>query len=259
MKNIEALLVTKGHTFEREPFFNMIDALSNADSETTIGWTHIEHPATEGVLTPENTDPFDVIVFYDMPGVIFTHSDPPFTHYDPSEKYKENFLRLLGDGKPMIFLHHAIAAWPTWPEFAEILGGRFHFLPGELKGKTYPGSGYRFRTTQNVSIVDPEHPVTAGLGAKFSIRDEVYMMPVNEEDVTPLLRSDFDFTADNFRMGGIDFKQHPKGSNLLGWTKPAKNSTVVYLQFGHDHIAYSNLIFQTLIVNAIKWIVTEEV
>ena len=29
----------------------------------------------------------------------------------------------------MIFLHHAAAGWPTWSEFAEIIGARFHFLP----------------------------------------------------------------------------------------------------------------------------------
>ena len=94
-------------------------------------WT----PAAEAVLTPEAAKPFDVIVFYDMPGVRFKRSNPPFEYYDPGESYKENFVQLLESGKPMIFLHHAIAAWPTWPEFAEFLGGRFHFLPGELKGK----------------------------------------------------------------------------------------------------------------------------
>lgn len=255
MSRIQALLVTKGHPYEREPFFQMIDNLERPDEDTHIQWTHVELPAAEAVLTPETAAMFDVVVFYDMPGVTFTRGEPPFAHYDPSEKYKENFLRLLDNGKPMVFLHHAIAAWPTWPEFAEILGGRFHFLPGELNGKVYPGSGYRFRTPQTVTVVDQEHPVTKGLGASFSILDEAYLMPVDEDNVVPLLRSDFTFNADNFRMGGVNFKHHPEGSNLLGWTKMARNSPIVYLQFGHDHKSYKNNAFQHLIVNAIKWTV----
>ena len=257
MNKIQALLITKGHAFEREPFFKMIDTLKRPDPSTIIKWTHVEHPAAEAVLTPEHTAPFDVIVFYDMPGVIFTGTEPPFTHYDPSEAYKENFVRLLKSGKPMIFLHHAIAAWPTWSEFAEFLGARFHFLPGEFNNKHYPGSGYRFRVPQTITVVEPDHPITAGLGKEFPFIDEAYMMPVNENDVTPLLRSNFSFTADNFRMGGVGYQNHPEGSNLVGWTKTALNSPIVYLQFGHDHAAYENSIYKTLITNAIKWTISE--
>ena len=258
MKKIQALLITKGHAYEREPFFKMVQNLKNLDPDLPIEWTHVEHPAAEAVLTPEFARLFEVIVFYDMPGVTFTRSEPPFEHYDPSERYKENFLSLLDEGKPMIFLHHAIAAWPTWPEFADIVGGRFHFLPGELKGKRYPGSGYRFRTKQNISVVDLELPVTQGIDSEFAIQDEAYLMPVNEADVTPLLRSDFDFVADNFRMGGINYKNHPQGSNLVGWTKTARNADIVYLQFGHDAAAYENATYQQLIVNSIKWMTQQK-
>ena len=46
-KVIEALVVTKGHPFEREPFFETLDAISRPDPQTAINWTHAEHPAAE--------------------------------------------------------------------------------------------------------------------------------------------------------------------------------------------------------------------
>lgn len=253
MKRIEALLVTKGHVFEREPFFQMIDALKQPDEDTSIHWTHVEQPAAEALLDVDRAAKYDTIVWYDMPGVKFTRSDPPFEHYDPSEEYKQGFLSLLDAGKPMVFLHHTIASWPTWPEYAELLGGRFHFLPGELKGKSYPGSGYRFNVQQKLTVENPGHPIVKGLEPAFEIRDEAYLMAVLEDDVQPLLRSDFDFRAENFRYGGVDFESHEPSSNLVGWTKMARNSPIAYLAHGHGPKVYSDQNFIRLIANAVKW------
>ncbi len=250
---IEVLLVTKGHAFDRESFFQMVDALQTTLPDTFLHFTHVEHPAAEAVLTPDAAVKFDAILFYDMPGVTFTQSNPPFALYDPSDTYKRNFLDLLDIGKPMVFLHHAIAAWPSWPEFAELLGGRFHFLPGEFQGKQYPGSGYRFRVPQTITVLDTEHPMVQGIEPTFSIVDETYLMPVAEHEVTPLLRSDFGFEAENFRYGGIGFQDHPTGSNLVAWTKRARQSQVAYLQFGHEPTAYNDPNIRRLIANAIRW------
>ncbi|MDC0660560.1 ThuA domain-containing protein [Leisingera sp. SS27] len=250
---IEALLVTKGHIFEREPFFEMIDTLSRPGPDIYINWTHVEQPAAEALMDVKRAERYDVIVWYDMPGVIFTGSNPPFAHYDPSPEYKEGFLSLLDAGKPMLFLHHAIAAWPTWPEFAELLGGRFHFLPGELGGKKYPGSGYRFRVPQVITVENPNHPIVAGLAPQFDLNDEAYMYAVLEDEVNPLLSSDFSFTADKFHHGGIGFQDHPRGSNLIGWTKLARNAPIAYLQIGHGPKVYSDQNFLRLIANSVLW------
>ena len=252
-KDMEVLLVTKGHIFKREPFFRMIDALKVLDDGTTVNWTHVEQPAAAALLHPERAATFDAIVFYDMPGVTFTRSDPPFAHFDPSDQYKEDFMALVEAGKGMVFLHHAIAGWPSWPAFAQILGGRFHFLPGELDGKHYPGSGFRFRVPQRISVVDQSHPIVADVAPEFSIVDEAYLFPVLEDQVEPLLRSDFNFTASEFEMGGIGYKDHPPGSNLVGWTKRSGNSDIAYLQMGHGPEIYRDANFRKLLGNSVKW------
>lgn len=252
-KQIEALLVTKGHGYAREPFFQMIDTVSGIDPDAAVNWTHVEHPAAEAVLSPQNAAPFDVIVFYDMPGVTFSNGTPPFVLSQPSDAYKENFIALLEQGKPMVFLHHAIAGWPAWDEYAHIIGGRFHFMPGTMKGKTYPGSGFAQNIQHTVTIEDRGHPIAKNMPASFPMLDEMYLMPVMEEDVQPLLRSNFDFVAENFPHGGVGYQSHERGSNLVGWTKTYKKAPIAYLQFGHGPSAFSNPYFHTLLSNAIQW------
>ena len=41
------LVVTRGHPFERDNFFNMIDSLG-------FDWSHIEHPAAQSFFKKEN-------------------------------------------------------------------------------------------------------------------------------------------------------------------------------------------------------------
>jgi hypothetical protein len=69
--SVRVLLVTKGHPFAREPF------LSIFDDAPGIEWTHVEQPAAEALLDPGAAARWDVLVFYDMPGIRFTGSDPP--------------------------------------------------------------------------------------------------------------------------------------------------------------------------------------
>ena len=74
-----------------------------------------------------------MLVFYDMPGIDFSTQPPGFVA--PSDKLKEGFMSLLEAGKGMVFLHHAIAGWPLWPEYGEVIGGRFFYSPTASRGE----------------------------------------------------------------------------------------------------------------------------
>ena len=252
----EVLLVTKGHPFEREPFFSVFDDMEG------VGWTHVEQPAAQALFNPEEAARFDAFVCYDMPGIRFDPDNGP-VFAEPSDRFKRHFQSLIDTGFGFVFLHHAIAGWPAWPEFAEIIGGRFLYLPGELRGEARQDSGYRHGVTHEVSVV-AEHPVTQGVPPTFSITDELYLYEVFEDSVTPLLRSGHDFSRDNFysaakvvrdgEMFSNDGWEHPPGSDLIGWTREVGNSRIVYLQCGDDPVAYANAHFQRLLRNAIFWV-----
>ncbi len=249
------LLVTKGHPFEREPFLRMFDELEGVE------YTHVEQPAARALFDPEHAREFDVFVCYDMPGIRFRPDGPEFE--PPPERFRTRFLELLDAGQGFVFLHHALAGWPAWPEFAEIVGGRFLYLPGELRGTQRQDSGYRHHVEHTIEVVDPSHPVTAGVPERFEITDELYLAEVFEDSVEPLLRSRHEFVEENFysaaravregRMFDNEGWHHPPGSDLIGWVKHYGASPICYLQCGDDPVAWASPEFRTLLANAIAW------
>ena len=255
----ELLITARGHPYPRDAFAAMFEGLKD------WRWSIVEQPAAQRLIGPECIDHYNAIVCYDMPGVDFT-SKPMALPVAPREADKARMLQLLDIGMGFVFLHHSIAAWPTWPEYAEIVGGRFHYRPAPLRGRDWPDSGYRHQVTHNVSVLQ-DHPVTAGVPAQFSITDELYLGAVFEDDVIPLLGSDYDFSAGNFysatlaaegRMFCNEGWEHPRGSSLVGWVKHYRNSPIVYLQGGDDAIAMENPHLRQLLHNAIAWVASEE-
>ncbi len=254
MDNI--LVVTKGHPFEREPFFEVFDSMP------AVNWTHVEQPAAQALFNVKQAAAYDAFVMYDMPGIGFRGDGPP-DFAVPSEDYKQGLLELVEEGHGFVFLHHAVAGWPTWDEYAEILGGRFLYMPGRLRGRNLPDSGYRHGVEHTVRVVG-EHPVTAGIAPSFSITDELYLFEVFEDSVQPLLASDYEFTRDNFysaakavaegKMFDNEGWEHEPGSNLIGWAHERGKSRIVYLQCGDDPVAYASAEFRQLIKNAIGWV-----
>lgn len=249
------LIVTKGHPFEAEPFFAVFDALGH-------DWRHVEQPQAQDALTAQATAEFDALVMYDMPGIRFTGEDPPVEFVAPTAEFQAQYLDLLNAGRGMVFLHHAIASWPAWPEFAEIVGGRFHYQPAELRGTAWPDSGYLFDVTHTVEVLEPEHPICAGLEPTFDIVDELYLFPVLEDDVVPLMRSTFDFDDRNFSSADLAIRgtrnsnegwSHPAGSDLVAWVKNAHNSPVAYIQFADGPVTYADARYRRVVDNAIRW------
>ncbi len=257
---VRVLVVTKGHPFDHDAFFVVFDA------NRAIEWRHVEHPAAVAALAPEALVDTDVVVFYDMPGIRFTRADPPAEFDLPPPELAGHLAAMAERGVGLVFCHHAIAGWPAWPDYAELLGARFHYLPGHLAGVDYPDSGYRHDVTHTVTVLDPQHPVCAGLGESFTLTDELYLFPVLEDRVVPLLRTDHPMTDDGFYSARLAISgtrssregwHHPPGSQLVGWLRARGRSPIVYLQFGDGPVTYADPSFRTVLANAIDWSATE--
>jgi type 1 glutamine amidotransferase len=257
---LNVLVAAKGHPYERDPFMALFDTLPG------IACTLVEQPLAQRLMTPEGMAGFDVLVLYDMPGLDFMAADPP-GYVEPSEAFKSGFLALLDTGVGVVALHHAIAGWPAWPQYAELLGGRFLYRSGPMRDRMRPDSGYRHEVRHTVSLADPDHPVLAGLPDQFDLTDELYLFEVFEDLVRPLLRSDHAFERDGFysaakavqgQMYSNDGWAHEAGSNLVGWTKRAGDSPLVYLQPGDGPSTYADPHYKRLIENAIRWTASPE-
>ena len=255
---LNVLLVTRGHPFDRDSFFDVFD------SNPEIQYSNVEHPAAQYMFNPEMALNFDCYVQYDMPGITFADGGPQY--FEPPMFYKEG-VRAMGEaGCPMVILHHCAAAWPAWPEWSEIVGGQFLYTPMQSRGVDCPDSGYNIDVSHIVRPV-MDHPITRGI-EPFAMTDEVYLSHVFEDSIIPLFASSWDFTKDNFYSaanavvrGELNSNQgweHPNGSNIVGWIKNYKNAPVVYLQFGDGPAAYQNPNFRRILAQAIQWASSDE-
>ena len=248
------LVSVKGHPYERDAFAAVFESFEG------IRHTFVEQPASQAFMNPEAAQAWDVLVFYDMPGIDFSTEPPELIA--PTETLQAGFMELLTAGKGMVFLHHAIAGWPLWPEYGEVIGGRFFYRPIECRNQSVLDSGYQHDVSHNVSVLDTGHPITACLDATFPLKDELYLYEVFEDDVTPLLASDYTFDREHFysahhavtgKMFCNDDWTHPSGSRLIGWHKQHENSRICYLQPGDGPDTFASPHYRRLLENAIRW------
>ncbi len=258
---IKVLLITGGHAFTREPFYATFDSFGKE-----ITWTHVEHPAAQVFFDPKYAAPYDVFVLFDLIGrgrKVGPDGTEQTIDVEPSPALKKGMKALLQTGKGMVIFHHAVGSWVLWPEYHEMVGAAAEFtvypgLPLKVRGKEYAYSPNRIGVQQHITIADKSHPIVQGLGDGFDITDEVFVHPVFEDSVRPLLRTDFKRIDSNFPRQYAAGWRHPEGSSLAAWYKASERSPIVYLQFGHDAAAWENPAFRTLMMNSIRWAASKE-
>ena len=59
-----------------------------------------------------------------------------------------------GEGKPVVALHHSICAFDDWPEYWNIIGGKYFHKATTFKGKIYEPCSYIHDLHFNVKISD---------------------------------------------------------------------------------------------------------
>jgi type 1 glutamine amidotransferase len=214
---LRALVVTGGHSFEKEPFLDLFRSFSD------VTFTHVEHTNADALLTPAGAKGFDVLVFYDMWQKI-------------DDAAKADYLKLATGGKGFVVLHHAIANYNEWDDYARLLGARYYLRPKTINGVEKARSQYQHDVQIKVKIANPQHPVARGV-RDFVIHDETYKGFDVAKDVQPLLKTD-----------------EPLSGPVIGWAKQNGRSRWVFIQLGHDHFAYENPNYRQLVHQAIRWV-----
>ena len=203
-KPIMTAVITGNHDFEVPEFINLFRALPDLDFYPQS----LENFAADLAHVREK---YDALVFYNM------HAEPP------NEAVKAA-IETLGDiEQGLVFLHHGLLAFRTWPLVSEIVGIEdrgFKYWPGE---------------TVRVDIADPQHPITQGLGP-WQMVDETYAMTNAGPDSHVLL------TTDN-----------PRSLKTLAWTRTYKQARVFVLASGHGKETYADPNFQTVLQRGIAW------
>jgi type 1 glutamine amidotransferase len=216
-KPIRILVITGGHDYKKEQFNKMLESLA-----PEISYKIAELPGAYDMFLPENRNQYDVLVFYHM-----------------WQKITDEQARALADcikkGKPLVALHHSICAYDEWPEYWNIIGGKYFHKQTTFKGKVYQPCSYIHDLHFNVKVTNTRNPVTAGI-PDFPIFDETYKGYYVAEGVTPLLTTD-----------------EPSSTPVIGWTKKYGKARVVVLQSGHDVPTFENENFRKLLKQSIEW------
>lgn len=220
-KPIRILVVTGGHDFEKEPFFKLFKEMPGVTFEA------VAHPQAHDRLKAEAAGTWDVLVLYDMWAEI---SDPA----------KADFVARLKEGKGLVALHHCLASYQKWDEYARIIGGKYHSEKWTQDGVEKPASTYLHDVNWTVHVADASHPVCRGI-KDFQIHDETYGGTEVHPDAHPLLTTD-----------------EPTNGRTVAWVKSYGAARVVYLQLGHDHQAYQNANYRRLLEQAIRWAAKRE-
>lgn len=245
------LVLSGGHPYEAGPFDELLQSLGD--------WkiTHLVHPDGGEADAAEAIRVADALLFYDMAGYSF--GEGKVTMRPPSPAFREAVSARFAGGKGAAAMHHALAGWALWPEWHAWLGGQFHYQPG-AHGLD---SGYRHDIAYEARVV-ADHPVTRGLPASFPVTDELYLCPVDETAITPLVKAEgFAFTRDNFysaaqAVAGTMFSnvgwQHPPGSNCIAWESRTSPAPLIYLQFGDGPATYANPHVHQMLRQALDYI-----
>jgi uncharacterized protein len=253
------LAITGGHGFDLDALRAMFDGICE-----TLGWewAHATQPAAQNWLRSEHAGTWNAIVLYDIPGLALARGSEPVAT-EPSQMTRSGLLDLLTAGQGIVALHHALAGWPTWDAWADVLGGRFLYAPGALHGVDVPASGYRM-DRYRVDVAAPEHPVCAGVES-FDVDDELYLCPVFEDRVTPLLTTPAAIGADamidtyrEVRYGERVAAAPQSASRLLGWARQHGASRIVYLLPGHGPSTMQHPQFRMVLANACAWVAGNE-
>ena len=159
------------------------------------------------------------------------HRDVPL-----DDKQKAELLAFVHDeGKGFVAGHTALTAFESWPEFGELLGGRYDGHPWG----SAPGS---------VINEAPDFPATRHFPATLNIADEFYQPKAFSRDkARVLLRLDASKMPPNAEYHGTN------GDMPLVWAKTYGKGRVFYSSFAHDAATWDNRNVRQMYFEALKW------
>jgi type 1 glutamine amidotransferase len=190
----------------------------------------IRFPAGTGIAAGEqfnvrNLNDFDAIFFFGVREIDLT-----------PEQRADLLAFVHDDGKGFVAAHSAATAFFSWPQFGELLGGRFDEHPWGIAEGT-------------VVVDDPRFPAMRHFPPRVVLRDELYQLKDFSRDRVHVLAhldaSKLDLTKPLVHRKDGDFP--------VAWSKRYGRGRVFYSILGHDAADWDNPLLQQMYVEAIRW------
>jgi type 1 glutamine amidotransferase len=149
---------------------------------------------------------------------------------------KADLLKFVhDDGKGFVAAHVALTSMEAWPQFADLLGGRFDQHPyGSVEG--------------TVINEDPTFPATKHLPPTFSLTDEFYQVKdFSREKSRVLLRLDLSKLPANPQVHSTN------GDFPLAWAHMYGKGRVFYGSFAHASKTWDDPDIYHMYFEAMRW------
>jgi hypothetical protein len=137
-----------------------------------------------------------------------------------TDEQTESVIKFVEGGKALVGVHSS-AVDKVSPKYDKLLGGKY--------------SGHSDEGKSKVRIVDPNHPITAGM-KDFKIVDEIYKLDYEPNTFQVLMDSE---------VQGVVYP--------ICWVKEYGKGKVTFLSLGHAEKAFKNENFQELVIRMVKW------
>src|SRR5215213_720455 len=206
---IKTAVVTGGHAFHVPAFHQLLRTLPPIDA-------YLQHMEDFVANWGNVRDQYDVTLLFNW------RMDTPTDDGVRWPKGTTQALQQLGTTtQGIVLLHHALASFPQWPFWSQLVGiphqDRIFTLEQDLN--------LEMEARLHVEVVDHEHPITQGL-PDWEMIDEAWGYfrgrPTSECHI--LLKT-----------------EHPKMPlGALAWTHTYGKARVFCLQSGHDDHSWSN-------------------
>jgi type 1 glutamine amidotransferase len=181
--------------------------------------------ATGEQFLAHNLNYFDAIFFFGVREIDLT-----------SQQRADLLAFVRDDGKGFVTAHSGATAFFSWPEFGEMLGGRFDEHPWEI-------------TDATVVVDDLNSPMMKNFPNAGVFHDEHYQLKDFSRDKLHVLAhldaSKLDLKAPLVHRKDRDFP--------VAWTKRYGKGRVFYSTLGHEEVAWDTTPIQTMYFEALKW------
>lgn len=226
---------TRNGIAQHDSTSHALSVIEQLGYETGLWDTFIRTDSNIAAMDPKRTtgEPASGGPSLKMADAIFFlgHRDVPVDAQQKADLIK--FVR--DDGKGFVAAHTALTAWSDWPEFGDLLGGRY--------------DGHPWNTVAGSVINDaPDFPATRHLPPSFTITDEFYQPSAfSRANARVLLRLDLS-----------KLPAHPdvhvqNGDLPLVWAKQYGKGRVFYATFAHDAATWDLRDIRQMYLEAIKW------
>jgi type 1 glutamine amidotransferase len=190
-----------------------------------VTWKAYTNEESQELFKAKNKNKYDVIVFHDI-----CLDEIP-------ESTKQDIMKVISEGKPVLILHDGLLTYNKWSEFAEISGMKYFMSQQEINGKKYSVSTYRHNQDIPIRIADKSHFITQGMDETFILHDEIYGKLWKSPNIHALWTT-----------------SHPESNKEMMYTHQYGKGKIVGIVMGHGPDIFKDKNYRIAFQRSILWL-----